>query len=133
MKKHMFMFVMMIAAVVSSNQAFARGGAGTGILAGLNLFYNSTTDEVADPTADTSKTTRTSIDLNLGYIMSNSVYLGLIYFTDTRDSEASYKPTISGYGASVGYCFDSGWTLKGHYIVDSTFDKYASSTSKWTN
>jgi hypothetical protein len=130
MKKLMLMLVSMVA--LSSGIASARGSSGGGYLTGLNLYYYTQNEEAAMPTATTTKSADTYIDLNLGYIMSNGLYFGLLYFTDSTDHNGARTTGYSGYGPSIGWMFNSGWMIKAHYVLDSTDDKYSTTLDKWT-
>lgn len=122
-----------IVASLYSAGASARGNSGGGVLVGLNTFYYSTKSEDGRSTPATeSKSTLTYLDLNLGYVMSNSMYLGIIYMNDSIDNDSGYVMNQTGYGPSVGYMAPSGWFIVGHYFLDATFDKYAGNGTKWT-
>lgn len=100
------------------------------VTAGVGLFYNSVSE--AD-NSSTTKLTKTYVDFNLGYLEASGLYFGVLYFNDTiSNSGSGVTPTFTGYGASIGYFFRSGWFLNGHYIIDSTYDKPTSSLDKWT-
>lgn len=99
---------------------------------GVNAYYTSTNDEVANPTIATTKSAKTYLDGNLGYMFSDGLYMGALYFSDSIDTGGAYTPSITGYGASLGWIFSSGFFILGHGILDSTYEKQSSAIDKWT-
>ena len=121
---------LVIASIVamSAGSALAKGGGG-GTLLGVNIFYDSGTSQIGSAAA--TKFVSTDIDVNLGYVMSNGLYLGAIYVTDSFDTGLGYTPSITAYGASVGYHHQSGWFIDGHYLLSAEYAKFSTATDKW--
>lgn len=115
----------------TATSAQAKGG-GMGCVTNLDLSYSNSEMVVENPTATTIKQSAITYDLNLGYAMSNGLYLGLIYLSTTVDSGGAYVPALTGYGPSVGYLASNGFFITGHYILDANYAKFGSTTDKFT-
>jgi hypothetical protein len=124
--------------LLASSPALARGGSGgSGVVTALNLYYASgdISEEQTPAAATTIKSTNTSLDLNLGYVMSNGLYLGFLYGMDTVSSTSggvTTTPTLTGFGPSVGYMAPSGWFVTGSYILSASYEKINAAGAKWT-
>ncbi len=118
----------------TATSAQAKGG-GMGFVTNLDLSYSSsevvTTVPVATPPETTDKQTSIVYDLNLGYAMSNGLYLGLIYFSRTVDQAGASVPTLTGYGPSVGYMASNGFFVTGHYILSASSEKLNAAGAKF--
>jgi hypothetical protein len=122
----------------ASSPVLAKGG-GSGVVTALNLYYQTLEqkDEPPSPgTASNTKSGETGIDLNIGYAMSNGLYLGFLYGLDTLSSTTAAgvttTPTYSGYGPSVGYIAPNGFFVTGSYILSASFEKLNSAGAKYT-
>ncbi len=124
------------AAVLVSQQGFARSSSGDGVLLSLNPMYSTQKADTTGVSTSTTETNKTLLDLNLGYQMGNGLYLGLLYLTDSIESKSgtpttTTKSTVSGYGPSVGY-MKNGWFGHFHYILSSEYDNDTADADKWT-
>lgn len=80
-----------------------------------------------DDGTNTAENKVTDLDIRLGYIMSNRIYLGAIQSTTNYDSSDVKRTAL---GASVGFFADAGFYFMGHYFVSGEYDVGA---SKYTN
>jgi len=74
-----------------------------------------------------SESTETFYDIKLGVTLSNNIYLGAIYASDTNDV-GSTEFTRTSYGASIGYMQPMGWYLMGHYFISSEYERGTTTT-----
>lgn len=121
--------------LLTANPAQARGGGGMGFVTNLDLSYSNLESVAEAPATNTTKETNILYDLNLGYAMSNGLYLGLIYFSRTVDQSGTAitasTPTLTGYGPSVGYMASNGFFVTGHYILSASLEKLDAAGSKF--
>ena len=120
----------------ASSPVLAKGG-GSGVVTALNLYYitQEVTQELTPAAATTAKGAETSIDLNIGYGMSNGLYLGFLYGLDnysTTTADVTTTPAYSGYGPSVGYMAPNGLFVVGSYILSASYEKLNTAGAKWT-
>lgn len=99
-----------LAAGTFSTQALAQQ-----IVFSPGLFYHASEET---NTGTDSERTQTFYDIKLGVTLSNNIYLGAIYASDTEDV-GSGDIARTSYGATVGYMQPSGWYLLGHYFISS--------------
>lgn len=120
--------LMVLALVLGSSVSHAASGGGSGFGVGLSYFmYNLTLD--GDNFASPSESKNSVMDIKLGYLMSNGLYLGVL-----SDSSSSNDGTGalagSGLAASVGYHMN-GFMVDLNYFLSGTQE--ISSTSKYTS
>ena len=120
-------YLVISALVLAAGQSYAKGGSGDGVLLSLNPMMKTQKTELDGTAVLDMKSTL--MDINLGYQMSNGLYLGALYVTDSGEI-STLKSTVTGLGVSVGY-MKSGWFVHGHYILSSEFDQDTSTADKW--
>lgn len=121
--------------LVTGPSALAKGG-GSGFVTNLDLTMTSSesSDETTTPATE-SKSTSTIFDLNLGYAMSNGLYLGFLYVSGSISSTSggsTTSPALAAYGPSVGYMASNGFFVTGHYLLNSDYTGLTAAGAKWT-
>ena len=119
--------LMVLALVLGSSVSHAASG-GSGFGVGLSYFmYNLTLD--GDNFTTPSESKNSVMDIKLGYLMSNGLYLGVLSSSATsNDGTGALAGT--GLAAAVGYHMN-GFMVDLNYFLSGTQE--LSSTSKYTS
>ncbi|HEX4923615.1 MAG TPA: hypothetical protein VFV50_05995, partial [Bdellovibrionales bacterium] len=91
--------------------------------AGFALLPALRYESVETTQSTTNKTTSMTIDLALGYKMSNGLLLGASYIMTNGTQDAAGVSTTTAntaYGPTVGYMHDGGFLVKGTYLFSVT-------------
>ena len=96
----------------------------TGFVISPTAFYYSFKEQTS--TTNTDKVSALYYDLRVGFILSNSLYIGGIYSSMNRDYEGSGTKKRTSLGASLGYFSPSGFYVMGHYYFQSEYNDFGS-------
>ncbi|MBX3019194.1 MAG: outer membrane beta-barrel protein [Bdellovibrionaceae bacterium] len=108
--------------------AFA-ASAGSGFHVGLSaLKYDEAWSGDAYATGE-QKDNRTHFDLKLGYLFSNSVYVGALYSNLSRNTTTD-SPSRTATGLSVGYHAASGLYFDVNYFLQAEYNVGGNTTYK---
>ena len=119
--KRMMILAALFMAVGTSAYAQRRGGGGGGIYLGIGAMYDSTKATLDASTGDLEgKSTKTTLDADLGYVFSSGLYLGAAYISSSNDTGAS-KPKDSAMGVGIGY-MKNGFVGKLTYFLSGTVE-----------
>lgn len=116
------------ATMAISGTAMARGGNGGGIVFSPNLGYYSDTQKSGGNKSERSATT---IDLRLGYVLSQGIYLGALYGMMNEKSGATDWKT-SGFGPTLGYVNSGFSALLTYHLLMADWDLGGTPNTKYT-
>lgn len=130
MKKMITMMVLSaLVFAFAPQKAEARGSGMDGWLIDFDLSYMSSKEEskVSGATGDSQSAT-TYYDVNLGYVMSNGLYVGGVYgaknYSSSGSATVSTSSSASAMGASVGYAASNGVYINATYFLSATDQDY---------
>ncbi len=119
--------LLILSVLLMGSWAQAKGGAG--VYLGLNLFYSSNdTASTSSGVTSTSKSSSTVTDLDLGYVFSSGLYLGIESANESADLGSS-KPKQDALGVSIGY-FTSGFLGQLSYFISG--NKESGTSTKYS-
>ncbi len=122
MNKYRFYIIcgVFFSSLLSAPIVFARGSGSGGFSFNLGLFYSKQETHSKDSLNGSSDSTgdRTTYDLNLGYLIDNGIYVGLLNSTTTCNN--SFPGTGTHQGASLGYHFNESAFFHAHYILSAS-------------
>lgn len=109
----------------------AQGSASGSAILSANVGVYNTKDDTDGVTQHDTQVS--NLDGTLGYVFSSGIYIGGMYGSSTSETQgATSKPTMTHYGASLGYYTSGGLVLQGHYITSAVI-KDATATADRTD
>ncbi len=128
MEEIMKKLLMVLALVLGTSVSHAASGGGSGFGVGVSYFmYNLTLD--GDNFAAPSESKNSVMDIKLGYLMSNGLYLGALS-SSASSNNGTGALTGGGLAAALGYHMN-GFMVDLNYFLSGTQDY--TSTTKYTS